>query len=201
MEHKVKIIDGQESPDFDVTEGGRWVTFCETHGFFVQHTGRAVARDMAKSPETWCEGSGAYENPPAVEQFFADHPEIEVANAASVADATTDEDGFPAGTDVPGETRKEARENAVAETVKAPRGVKFHDGVCIPCIANKAIISTGEKARDNLRAKKRAVAKNFKITAKDRADKTAEIDAEIAGHAAKETEAKFQQAAHMAEAN
>lgn len=175
MEHKVKVIDGQESPDFDVTEGGRWITFCETHGFFVQHTGRAVARDMAKSPETWCEGPGAYENPPAVEQFFVDHPEIAVANAASIENAGN-----------------------VPSSPKAPRAVKFHtEHFCVVCIGNKTKITEGEKARDNLRAKKRAVAKNFKITAKERAEKIDAIDSTIFDWVATERMAKEAQVEHM----
>lgn len=37
-------------------DGGRWATFCEAHGEFVQHTSKTLARDWMPSPEVWCTG-------------------------------------------------------------------------------------------------------------------------------------------------
>lgn len=40
---------------FNEADGGRWVTYCKTHGLFVQHDTRALAYAWLREPETWCE--------------------------------------------------------------------------------------------------------------------------------------------------
>lgn len=37
------------------TDGGRWSTICEDHGFIVSHSTLKLANEHARSPEQWCE--------------------------------------------------------------------------------------------------------------------------------------------------
>lgn len=50
----VQIVDARLSLDFDEAEGGRWVTWCDTHETFVQHETLADARYHAADSATWC---------------------------------------------------------------------------------------------------------------------------------------------------
>jgi hypothetical protein len=52
--HRVVLVDGATSDDFDPDEGGRWVLFCCGHGEFVQVEGQRPARDLHGSPQEWC---------------------------------------------------------------------------------------------------------------------------------------------------
>jgi hypothetical protein len=50
----VSVIDAERSADFETAEGGRWVTYCETHETFCQHETRALAVHHAADSGTWC---------------------------------------------------------------------------------------------------------------------------------------------------
>lgn len=51
----VEIIDSRESADFSEAEGGRWVTFCQTHGEFLQHRHKADAESVfGRMSVNWC---------------------------------------------------------------------------------------------------------------------------------------------------
>lgn len=53
----VLLIDAAhpDNVDFDDIEGaGRWVTFCEPHGSYVQHQDLATARSFLPLPKEWC---------------------------------------------------------------------------------------------------------------------------------------------------
>jgi hypothetical protein len=52
----IALLDAAH-PDsmFRSDEGGRWVTFCETHGLFVQHDTFKLARDWMAEPTCWCQ--------------------------------------------------------------------------------------------------------------------------------------------------
>lgn len=51
----VAIIDARESEDFKESEGGRWVTFCNEHGEFLQHRYKADAESVfGRMPVNWC---------------------------------------------------------------------------------------------------------------------------------------------------
>lgn len=39
---------------FNVEDGGRWITFCETHELFVQHERFEDAETFFASPYDWC---------------------------------------------------------------------------------------------------------------------------------------------------
>ncbi len=54
----VVLIDARHHADFREDEGGRWVTLCEAHGEFVQHSTLAAARSWLSSPEQWCSACG-----------------------------------------------------------------------------------------------------------------------------------------------
>jgi hypothetical protein len=41
------------------TDGGRWHTICDEHGFVCSHDTLETARAFAASPEEWCEPCGA----------------------------------------------------------------------------------------------------------------------------------------------
>lgn len=49
----VTLYDGVEA-DLD-TEGGRWQTVCEDHGWIVSHSTRKLAASHLSHPEEWCE--------------------------------------------------------------------------------------------------------------------------------------------------
>ena len=42
-----------EPAGFD-SDGGRWATVCETHGYLVYHETRTVAESHLSHPEEWC---------------------------------------------------------------------------------------------------------------------------------------------------
>lgn len=54
MARNVTVYDARRYSDFREDEGGRWVTFCQKHGTFVQHETRALAYNWAKVPAEWC---------------------------------------------------------------------------------------------------------------------------------------------------
>lgn len=51
----VVLVDARCSPDFNEDEGGRWITFCDTHHTFCQHETRALATSFLPVPGEWCE--------------------------------------------------------------------------------------------------------------------------------------------------
>ena len=51
----ISLRDGQGEYANPKTEGGRWITLCETHGNLVNHETRALARSWMAEPQTWCE--------------------------------------------------------------------------------------------------------------------------------------------------
>lgn len=55
MKPQTSLIDARKSEDFREDEGGRWVTYCDLHGSFVQHATRSLARDFLAHPGEWCE--------------------------------------------------------------------------------------------------------------------------------------------------
>jgi hypothetical protein len=57
------LIDAEESPDFNSEEGGRWITFCNDHGQFVQHTSRSVAHGFRPRSDEWCSVCQANQEP------------------------------------------------------------------------------------------------------------------------------------------
>lgn len=50
----ITVYDGKKA-NLD-TEGGRWQTVCEEHGFVVAHRTLDIARSWMPVPEDWCEG-------------------------------------------------------------------------------------------------------------------------------------------------
>ena len=49
----VGVYDG--GPAGMDTEGGRWQTVCEEHGYLASHGTLSLAREHASEPENWCE--------------------------------------------------------------------------------------------------------------------------------------------------
>lgn len=65
----VEIIDARESEDFRESEGGRWVTFCQTHGEFLQHRYKSEAESVfGRMSVNWCEACARQ----ATEEALAD---------------------------------------------------------------------------------------------------------------------------------
>lgn len=50
----IVLLDG-EAAGYD-TEGGRWVTLCDTHGELCNHTTQDEARSWMGEPDGWCQG-------------------------------------------------------------------------------------------------------------------------------------------------
>ena len=50
-----ELIDARRETNFCENEGGRWVTYCRRHGFFIQHETREIARGWLRHPDEWCE--------------------------------------------------------------------------------------------------------------------------------------------------
>lgn len=48
----VSIYDGQAA-GMD-TDGGRWQTVCEDHGYVISHATLALARHWQSAPNDWC---------------------------------------------------------------------------------------------------------------------------------------------------
>ena len=79
------VIDANTHPDFNASEGGRWVTFCDTHGQFCQHESRSLARAFMGSPEEWCSGCGGPTTTPGGD--LADQAPDALAELADLEDA------------------------------------------------------------------------------------------------------------------
>lgn len=51
----VVLVDTWQEPRWLDSDGGRWATLCDTHGFVVNHLDRATARSFLADPVTWCD--------------------------------------------------------------------------------------------------------------------------------------------------
>ena len=56
MKPDVEVIDARRETIWNENDGGRWITFCRRHQFFIQHEARDVARSWKNHPDEWCEG-------------------------------------------------------------------------------------------------------------------------------------------------
>lgn len=57
----VGLYDG-EAAGMD-TDGGRWQTVCEAHGWIISHPTRALAEAFLSHPLEWCERCENHEPP------------------------------------------------------------------------------------------------------------------------------------------
>jgi hypothetical protein len=55
------------------TEGGRWQTVCEPHGYIISHRTMALARSHASCPEKWCGPCSGQVDPETYEPIEGSH--------------------------------------------------------------------------------------------------------------------------------
>lgn len=58
----ISIYDAEHGDSDLDSEGGRWVTLCETHGMLVNHTNLRLAQEFVHAPWEWCEECNAMVN-------------------------------------------------------------------------------------------------------------------------------------------